>query len=167
MELTLPQTQLHPKYLPFPSLKSSRVSVFHTITPVPTSPLFQASIFSLNPRNPRNISTAALVDGNGNSTSSTFPIDSGFSCYEGDLISFTGILDFVMEFEYLIDCFQVLELERWKGSPRKLMYQSKLTWMELGLLITVLEFPFLIICLMLVFSTQLMLCFCYFLSIKH
>ncbi|XP_024626062.1 imidazoleglycerol-phosphate dehydratase, chloroplastic isoform X2 [Medicago truncatula] len=77
MELTLPQTQLHPKYLPFPSLKSSRVSVFHTITPVPTSPLFQASIFSLNPRNPRNISTAALVDGNGNSTSSTFPIDSG------------------------------------------------------------------------------------------
>lgn len=79
MELTLPQTQLHSKYLPFPSLKSSRVSVFHRITPNPTSPLFQASIFSrnltsLNP--PRNISAAALVDGNGNNTS-TFPIDSG------------------------------------------------------------------------------------------
>lgn len=79
MELTLPQTQLHPKYLPFPSLKSSRVSVFHRIKPNPTSPPFQASIFSrnltsLNP--PRNISTAALVDGNGNNTS-TLPIDSG------------------------------------------------------------------------------------------
>jgi len=84
MELTLPQTQLHPKYLPFLSLKSSRVSVFHRIiTPNPTCARFQASIFSRNltPLNPpRNISTAALVDGNGNNTS-TFPIDSGFSSF--------------------------------------------------------------------------------------
>ncbi|CAJ2630237.1 unnamed protein product [Trifolium pratense] len=78
MELTLPQPQLHPKSLSFPSLKS-RVSVFQT-KPNPTCPPFQASIFSTNPRkitplNPsRNISTAALVDGN---NTSTFPLDSG------------------------------------------------------------------------------------------
>ncbi|GAU47412.1 hypothetical protein TSUD_46230 [Trifolium subterraneum] len=78
MELTLPQSQLHPKCLSLPSLKS-RVCIFQT-TPNSTCPPFQASIFSLNPRKitplnpPRNISTAALVDGN---NTSTFPLDSG------------------------------------------------------------------------------------------
>ncbi|CAK8573717.1 unnamed protein product [Lathyrus sativus] len=75
MELTLPQPQLHPKCLPFPSLKS-RVSVFQT-TPYPP---FQASIVSANQRyltplnTPRSISTSALLGGNNTSVS---PIDSG------------------------------------------------------------------------------------------
>ncbi|KAI5400836.1 imidazoleglycerol-phosphate dehydratase, chloroplastic-like [Lathyrus oleraceus] len=75
MELTLPQPQLHPKCLQFPSLKS-RVSVFQT-TPYPP---FQASIFSVNQRyltplnTPRSISTSALLGGNNTSVS---PIDSG------------------------------------------------------------------------------------------
>ncbi|XP_058766889.1 imidazoleglycerol-phosphate dehydratase, chloroplastic-like [Vicia villosa] len=77
MELTLPQpqSQLHPKCLPFPSLKS-RVSVFQTTSCSP----FQASIFSLNQRNltplntSRNISASALLGGNNTSTS---PIDPG------------------------------------------------------------------------------------------
>ncbi|CAI8604689.1 unnamed protein product [Vicia faba] len=76
MELTLPQPQLHPKCLPFPSPKS-RVSVFHA-TPCPP---FQASIFSTNQRDlsplntPRSISTPALLAGNNNTSVS--PIDSG------------------------------------------------------------------------------------------
>ncbi|XP_058746183.1 imidazoleglycerol-phosphate dehydratase, chloroplastic-like [Vicia villosa] len=74
MKLTLPQPQLHPKCLPFPSLKS-KVSVFQTTS----CPPFQASIFSANQRNltplniSRNISTFALLGGNNTSTSQIDP----------------------------------------------------------------------------------------------